>query len=97
MNVTELLRRYHIAPLKYEDGVELTDKDYFDLAGFLIRYFHAKKVMGFSKTPHIPDNLISRVERYMKQCLLDITIEDIMDILMEQKGGNVINETQSVE
>lgn len=90
MDVKELLQRYHIAPLQYDDGTVLEEKDYFTLSNFLLKYYYAKKMVGSNKIPRIQDNLIGKVERHCKRCLFEITIEDLMDILMEQEGGNVL-------
>lgn len=90
MEFKEVLQRYHISPLKYDDDTLLTESDYFDLANILLRYYYSKKIMGCQKLPKITDNLIKKVDNHCKRSLLGIDLESLMDILMEQNGGNVL-------
>ena len=90
MEFKEILQRYHISPLMYEDGTKLTESDYFDLANMLLRYYYSKSLMDSQKLPRINDTLINRVKNYCNRSLLGIDLECLMDILMEQTGGNVL-------
>lgn len=90
MEFRDILQRYHISPLKYEDDSELAESDYYDLAGLLLRYYYAKNIVGCQKIPRINDTLIKRVQDHCKRSLLGVDIESLMDILTEQKGGNVL-------
>ena len=90
MDFREVLRRYHISPLQYDDGVLLDEKDYYDLAVLLMKYYYSKQKLGCnSRIPKIPEALQKKVENHMKRSLFEVDIESIMDVLMEQ-GGNVI-------
>lgn len=93
MNVKEILQRYHVSPLQYDDGVELQESDYVDLYVLLMKYYFVKQRLGSGRVPKIPDNLINKVESHCKRSLLPITEEDCLDILMEQTGGKVLNES----
>lgn len=91
MDFKETLQRYHISPLQYDDGTELNEKDYNELATVLLKYYYAKQLMGNSfKMPKIPDNLMKRANQHIKRSLLEVDLESIMDVLMEQNGGNVL-------
>ena len=90
MEFKEILQRYHISPLQYQDGTVLTESDYFDLANLLLRYYYSKSLMDCQKLPKINGTLIKRAQDHCKRCLLGIDLESLMDILTEQKGGNVL-------
>lgn len=91
MNFKETLQRYHISPLRYGDGVELEEKDYFSLATMLMKYFYGRQLLSDStKVPKIPEVLAKRCSDHVKRSLLDVDLESIMDILMEQEGGSVL-------
>ena len=90
MDFKDILQRYHISPLKYDDNTLLTESDYFELSNMLLKYYYSKKILGCQKLPKISDKLINRVDNHCKRSLLDIELTDLMDILMEQEGGNVL-------
>lgn len=91
MDIKETLKRYHISPLRYEDGTELSEKDYISLFEFMTKYFYAKNTLSENKKSYsIPENLINQVERLQKFALIPASFDDVMDILMEQTGGQVI-------
>ena len=90
MDFRETLRRYHISPLQYENGQELTENDYSQLFGILQKYYYAKTMCGYTRTPVIPENLKNRVINLQKRSLFDLTSEEIMDTLMEFEGEKVI-------
>lgn len=90
MEFKEILQRYHISPLRFDDGVELSERDYFDLAVILQKYYLAKKMTGSTRIPKIPDNLVEKTQKNFKRSLLPMEVENIMDMLMEQTGGNVL-------
>jgi len=91
MDFKETLQRYHISPLQYDDGVELQEKDYYELATVLLKYYYSKQLMGNTcKIPKIPEPLAKRANQHIKRSLLDVDLESIMDVLMEQTGGKVI-------
>ena len=43
MNFKEILQRYHVSPLQYDDGVELQESDYVDLYVVLMKYYFIRK------------------------------------------------------
>lgn len=86
----ELLQRYHISPLQYQDGTELNESDYFNLAEMLLKYYYSRNIMNCTKIPKISDNLRKKVTSHCQRSLLGFELEDLMDILMEQNGGMVI-------
>lgn len=91
MDIKETLERYHISPLRYEDGTELSEKDYISLFEFMTKYFYAKNALSENKKSYsIPENLINQVDRLKKFALIPPVFEDVMDILMKQTGGQVI-------
>lgn len=90
MEFKEILQRYHISPLQYQDGVELNESDYFNLAELLLKYYYSKNIMGCTKIPKITDVLKKRVTNHCQRSLLGFELEDLMDILTEQTGGNIL-------
>ena len=90
MDFRETLKRYHISPLQYEDGTELNEIDYGSLFMVLQKYYFAKNMLESTRIPQISENLKHKVEVRCKKALLSPDFEDLMDILMEQEGGNVL-------
>ena len=90
MDFRETLKRYHISPLRYEDGTELNEIDYGSFFMVLQKYYFAKNMLDSFRIPQIPENLKHKVEVRCKKALLAPDLEDLMDILMEQEGGNVL-------
>lgn len=84
------MQRYHISPLKYDDGTELEEKDYFNLGTVLLKYYYGKQLLQDTRVPRIPDGLAKKAADHMKRSLLGVDFEGIMDILMEQQGGIVL-------
>ena len=90
MNFKETLERYHVSPLKYSDGTELNEKDYKDLYILLLKYFTAQRIVSKNKMPEINSEIVSKAEQNYSRALIKQNFEDIMDCLMEQKGGLVL-------
>ena len=82
----EILKRYHISPLQYEDGVELGERDYFSLFVILQKYYTIKSMNDEKfKVPIIDESLIMKVQKDKEKSLLPLTDEEQMDIIMQQK------------
>lgn len=90
MQFREILQRYHISPLKYDDGTELGEKDYCSLFVILQKYFLSRKIIGQEKVFASMDKLIKKAEQSYERSLLPLEVEDVMDILMEQTAENVV-------
>ena len=90
MNFREILGRYHVSPLKYADGTELNEKDYRDLYVMLQKYFTAQRITTKNKMPEANPDLIKRAEQDYARALIKQDFTDVMDCLMEQKGGIII-------
>lgn len=86
----EILQRYHIAPLKYDDGVELEERDYVNLFTILSKYFTIKQKVEGCNLPVIKEHLIAKVESAIKNSLVPFEPEELMDILMEQTTKEVL-------
>lgn len=85
MKFTDVLQRYHIAPLKYDDDKILDEKDYFELSKILHKYVFMKNKFDNNFLDfEVNENLVKKVEHTLKNSLMDLSEEDIMDILMEQ-------------
>ena len=83
MNFQDVLKRYHISPLKYEDNVLLNEKDYKDLYKMLTRYFVIKGV-SWNFLIQETNDLQKKVERIFNNTLIPFTEEEMMDILTDQ-------------
>lgn len=86
----EILQRYHISPLKYDDGVELEERDYVNLFTILSKYFTIKQKVEGGNLPVIKEQLIAKVESTIKNSLVPFEPEELMDILMEQTIKEVL-------
>lgn len=90
MKFTDVLKRYHISPLKYDDDRLLVEKDYFDLFKFLMKYFTMK--MSYDEVHKLFEELSRKKEFTLKNLLLEISEEEMMDILTGQNTSIVVNE-----
>ena len=82
----EILKRYHISPLKYEDNVELGERDYLSLFIILQKYYTIKSMNDERFTiPTIDESLIIKVQKDKEKSLLPLSDEECMDIIMQQK------------
>lgn len=90
MYFKEILQRYHISPLKYDDGVELEERDYVNLFTILSKYFTIKQKVEGGNLPVIKEQLIAKVESTIKNSLVPFEPEELMDILMEQTIKEVL-------
>ena len=90
MEFREILKRYHVSPLKYDDDVELSESDYNSLFNILSKYYAAKEYLG-CRVPKIDVNTVrNKIENYCKRAVIPPTVEEIMDILMNQNKGAVL-------
>lgn len=90
MSFTDVLTRYHISPLMYEDGSLLRENDYVDLLRILTKYAYMKERKGVVISNDIKELLINKINYAEKNSLIPPSEEDIMDILLEQKSESVI-------
>ena len=82
----EILKRYHISPLKYDDDVELGERDYFSLFVILQKYYTIKALNDEKfNVPVVDESLITKVQKDKEKSLLPLTDEECMDIIMQQK------------
>ena len=82
----EILKRYHISPLQYEDGVELGERDYYSLFLILQKYYTIKELNDEKFTmPVVDKSLITKVQKDKEKSLLPLSEEEQMDIIMQQK------------
>lgn len=89
MKFTDVLKRYHIAPLKYDDNRILVEKDYLDLFKILMKYFVMK--FSFEDMKSMFDELSKKKEFTLKNMLLNLSEEEMIDILMGQNSNIVVN------
>ena len=78
MKFKEILSRYHISPLMYQDGVELDEKDYRDLYKILTKYYYIKDELY-----SVDEQLIKRLNYNMQNSIMSLEPEEKMDVLME--------------
>ena len=90
MKFIEFLRRYHIAPLKYDDDRLLVEKDYEDLFVMLTRYEKARELCGCDIKQPLDESLIKSAEFSIKNSIISPNICDIMDILMGFDSNPVV-------
>lgn len=90
MKFEDVLKRYHISPLQYEDGTLLRENDYIDLLKILNKYAYVKSKTGTDFKFLVPATLMKKIEFAEKNTLIPISEEDMMDILMEQNSNSVI-------
>ena len=91
MQFKDILKRYHISPLRYEDNSELSERDYYSLFVFLQKYYMIKSITDNKfKMPVIDDSLIQKVIKSMEKSLLPLSEEECLDILMNQKTKEAV-------
>ena len=78
MKFNEILRRYHVSPLKYEDGTELEEKDYRELYKILSKYYYIRGELYKGD-----ERLIRRLDSNVKNAIIPLEPEEQMDVLME--------------
>lgn len=88
MKFTDVLKRYHIAPLKYDDNRILVEKDYLDFFKILMKYFVMK--FSFEDMKSMFDELSKKKEFTLKNMLLNLSEEEMIDILMGQNSNIVV-------
>ena len=82
----EILKRYHVSPLKYDDNTELGERDYFSLFVILQKYYTIKALNDEKfKIPVVDESLIVKVQKDKEKSLLPLSEEEQMDIIMQQK------------
>lgn len=86
MTFKDMLKRYHISPLQYQDGVELEEKDYNDLYKMMLRYYAVRKLTEDYEPPKIDKTLVEKMNKNFKSSLIPFEPEELFDILMIKKG-----------
>lgn len=94
MTFKEILMRYHISPLQYQDGKELEERDYLDMFRMLLKYYNIRNVTEGFDIPKVDAMLMKRVVKNYETSLIPFEPEELMDILM-QKKGEMVNETET--
>jgi GH15 family glucan-1,4-alpha-glucosidase len=89
MEFKDILRRYHISPLQYDDGVELNESDYNSLYQILTKYYTVNSYLN-KRVPKMDVTINKKIETYMKRSLIPPETEEIMDVLMEQVDSKVL-------
>ena len=82
----DMLKRYHISPLQYQDGVELEEKDYNDLYKMMLRYYAVRKLTENYEPPKIDKTLVDKMNKSFESSLIPFEPEELFDILMIKKG-----------
>lgn len=90
MKFVDVLKRYHVSPLKYEDDRILVEKDYMDLFKMLMKYFVMKS--SYDDMKKILDELSKKKEFTLKNILLELSEEEMIDVLMGQNTSIVVDE-----
>lgn len=91
MKFVDVLERYHISPLKYEDNTVLDEKDYANLYDVLSKYFFMKRCFN-SNVPKINlEEAEKKVDFLKKNSLIEITEEDILDLIVGVDNKLVVN------
>lgn len=93
MTFKDMLKRYHISPLQYQDGLELEEKDYNDLYKMLLRYYAVRSLTENYEPPKIDKTLVEKMNKCFKSSLIPFEPEELFDILMIKKG--VKNESEN--
>lgn len=86
MTFKDMLKRYHISPLQYQDGVELEEKDYNDLYKMMLRYYAVRKLTENYEPPKIDKTLVDKMNKSFESSLIPFEPEELFDILMIKKG-----------
>ena len=92
MRFVDVLRRYHISPLKYDDDVLLQEKDYIDLLKILVKYAVMKSEFGTQVNFQVEPRLLRKVESLKKNSIIEPEEVDVMDCLMETSESLVLEE-----
>ena len=95
MKFVDVLRRYHISPLKYDDDVLLQEKDYMCLLKMLVKYAEMKKQFGPGINYEVDPRLFRKVEALKKNALFEPEEADVMDCLMEQTDSSVVKDEEN--
>ena len=93
MKFVDFLRRYHIAPLKYDDGRVLVEKDYFDFYSILSKYFKMKELVNKEKVNPVNEDAVKSVGFSIRNSLISPDEVDVMDKLMGFDSNLVVEET----
>ena len=91
MIFNDVLRLYHISPLHYDDGSELSEKDYVSLFNILSKYFLMKKYFKDDVLKNHLEDINKKIEFLQKNSLIAITEEEVMNILMDMDEKLVLN------
>ena len=74
MQFKDVLKRYHISPLQYEDNTELNERDYYSLFVFLQKYYTIKALTDNKfKMPVVDDVSVQKVIKSMEKSLLPLS------------------------
>ena len=95
MKFTEFLQRYHISPLRYEDGTVLEEKDYRDFFMLLVKYDAVTR--GFPSVGDLLDETEKKVDFVRRNGLLPMEDAEILDMLMEQDSNPVLNRESNMK
>lgn len=92
MKFEDLLIRYHISPLSYDDGSPLSDKDYCDLFSLLLKWLMVKnKTTDVSNLISENDKkLIKKFEFSFRNSLYPLDDTELLDIINGQDSRNVV-------
>ena len=77
MRFRNILRRYGISPLRYEDNKELDEKDYKDLYILLTKYFYIQ-----GNAYELEPELVSKLKNKISLAVIPLTDEEKLDILI---------------
>lgn len=95
MKFVDILKRYHISPLKYEDDRILSEKDYRDFFVLLTKYYAS--IDGFESIKSLFGEEERKILFLKKNSLLPVESEEVFDILMGQDISPVINDNEIVQ
>lgn len=80
MTIRQLLQRYHISPLQYQDGVELNDKDYYSLFKFLLKWYYVND----PAITEISNKDKQQLDRLEAKAVIPVTAVDKFDYINKQ-------------
>lgn len=87
---TEQLKRYHISPLQYDNGLYLNEEDYKILYSLLQAYFVSQENVKHIKSPGMNCDEITRVKRNEMSRIIKSSVEDLMDEILDIKKELVL-------
>lgn len=91
MEFVDLLRRYHISPLSYEDGVLLDKKDYSILFDMFERYQTALKIINGEPINTVKfESEVKKIKNFNSNSLFSLTEEEIFDIMLNKEQQEVL-------